>query len=78
MFLAHLESQGADLSDVTQDDLDEISHLLNTRHGKALDFQTPREVDIKEFKQYHPHIHITGVALEHRIYRRNYKKICNF
>lgn len=46
--------KGADLSDATQEDLDEISHLLNTRPRKALDFQTPREVYMKEFKQYHP------------------------
>jgi len=46
--------KGSDLSDVSQNDLDEISHLLNTRPRKALDFQTPREVYMKEFKHYHP------------------------
>ncbi len=43
----------SDLSDVTQDDLDEISHMLNTRPRKAFDFQTPREVYMEEFKHYH-------------------------
>tara|TARA_A100000171_G_C2117782_1_gene138904 strand:- start:225 stop:596 length:372 start_codon:yes stop_codon:yes gene_type:complete len=47
--------KGSDLSDVSQDRLDEISHLLNTSPRKALDFQTPREVYMKEFKHYHPH-----------------------
>ena len=46
--------KGSDLSDVSQNDLDEISHLLNTRPRKTLDFQTPREVYMKEFKHYHP------------------------
>lgn len=46
--------KGSDLSDVSQDRLDEISHLLNTRPRKSLDYQTPREVYMKEFKQYHP------------------------
>lgn len=46
--------KGSDLSDVSQNELDEISHLLNTRPRKALDFQTPREVYMKEFKHYHP------------------------
>ncbi|PCJ02269.1 MAG: hypothetical protein COB14_02800 [Alphaproteobacteria bacterium] len=40
----------SDLSDVSQDQLDEISQLLNTRPRKALDFQTPREAYMKEFK----------------------------
>lgn len=46
--------KGSDLSDVSQEQLDEISHLLNTRPRKALDYQTPREVYMKEFKLYHP------------------------
>ena len=56
----------ADLSDASQDDLDEISHMLNTRPRKALDFQTPREVYMKEFK--HSIQIITGVALDTRNY----------
>lgn len=47
--------KGNDLSDASQDELDEISHLLNTRPRKSLGFQTPREVYMKEFKHYHPH-----------------------
>lgn len=47
--------KGTDLSHATQEDLDEISHMLNTRPRKSLDFQTPREVYMKEFKHYHPH-----------------------
>jgi len=46
--------KGSDLSDVTQGELDKISHMLNTRPRKALDFQTPREVYMKEFKNYNP------------------------
>lgn len=46
--------KGSDLSDVAQEKLDEISHLLNTRPRKILDFQTPKEVYMKELKQYHP------------------------
>ena len=46
--------KGSDLSGVPQEQLDEISHLLNTRPRKSLDYQTPREVYMKEFKQYHP------------------------
>jgi len=46
--------KGSDLSDVTQGELDEISHMLNTRPRKALDFQTPRKVYMEEFKHYHP------------------------
>jgi len=46
--------KGSDLSGIPQEQLDEISHLLNTRPRKSLDYQTPREVYMKEFKQYHP------------------------
>jgi|GEM_PF-4295629 len=47
-------SKGTDLSDASQEDLDEISHLLNTRPRKALGFKTLREFYMKKFKQYHP------------------------
>ncbi len=46
--------KGSDLSDVPQERLDEISHLLNTRPRKSLNFQTPSEVYMKEFRQYRP------------------------
>jgi IS30 family transposase len=46
--------KGSDLSHASQERLDEISHLLNTRPRKSLDYRTPREVYMSEFKQYHP------------------------
>lgn len=45
--------KGTDMSDVSQEELDRIAHLINTRPRKILDFQTPREVYMKDLKQYH-------------------------
>lgn len=47
--------KGTDMSDVSQEELDEIAHLLNTRPRKVLGYQTPREVYMKELKQYPPY-----------------------
>ena len=46
--------KGSDLSHLSQDELDEISHLLNTRPRKSLGYLTPREVYMADFKLYHP------------------------
>jgi IS30 family transposase len=46
--------KGTDMSDVSQEELDRIAHLINTRPRKILDFQTPREVYMKDLKQYYP------------------------
>ena len=46
--------KGSDLSGASQKTLDEISHLLNTRPRKSLDYQTPREVYTQELRKYVP------------------------
>ena len=45
--------KGSDLSHASQEELDHISHMLNTRPRKVLNYQTPREVYMKELKMYH-------------------------
>jgi len=52
--IADMVSKGSDLSHRTQEELDEISHLLNTRPRKSLGYLTPKEVYMSDFKLYHP------------------------
>ena len=48
--------KGADLSTVSQTQLDDIARLLNGRAGKTLDWQTPEEVIAQEIARLHESI----------------------
>jgi IS30 family transposase len=54
--------KGSDLSGASQERLDEIAELINTRPRKVLGFKTPQEVYFEELNQYNMS---NGVALEH-------------